>query len=142
MTQKSNNRKTGDPGGCGAFPARKPTGKQVAYIAARTAHPEWSKAKCKAAAGYADGVKSDKIEGTQGYQDLSQRIRSAQTSSGFNVQSSLNRLSRVIKRKGSEHDKDAIAAIRVGTEITGEKMPELINVSTLTDDEILSRLTS
>ena len=138
---KAKGTKTAVPGGCGAPRTRKPSERQVRYLEARAAHPEWSVAKCKRAAGFSDRCGGPKIDSRiEGHEDLTRRIRLAQQASGFGVESNLKRLQRVVNRKGAGHDRDAIAAIKVGSDITGERMPEQINVSILSDDEILSKL--
>jgi hypothetical protein len=142
MAKSKAREKIGDTAGCGGSREedRAPTGKQLLYAQLRAEHPDWSKARCKQEAGYSRGTKSDKVENSQGYQDLAARIRKAQAEAGFSAKSCLRRMQTIIDRKGAQHDRDAIAAAKVGTEITGERMPEQVNVNILTDDEILANL--
>ena len=68
---------------------------------------------------------------------LEDRIAAAQKKSGFCVMRNLKRLQEVVE--GGE-DRDAISAIKVGTEITGEKMPERTIRDVNVDVDILARL--
>ena len=136
VNQKSKEHKESRAGsnrGGGSARARK-------YTQLRIEHPEWSKAKCKRDAGYSQGTHAAAIERTKDYKDLQRRIEDAQQVSGFNVGRCLRRLATTVGRKGARNDDAATRAIKVGTEITGERRPEQVNVSILTDDEILGKL--
>ena len=68
---------------------------------------------------------------------IEQRIHEAQERTGFCAELALRRIRQVCSRG---KDRDAIAAGKVGTEITGERMPEQYDYNVTGDSTILTRL--
>ena len=136
--------------------SRGESGKITKYFNLRRLNPEFSKTKCMQIAGY----KSDNaqtVESTKQFQalwtehqelvdslkmDIEERIKLAQKATGACAKSNLTRLQTVIKRKGPKHDKNAIAATKQVTDITGEKMPTEVSATLSGDEELLSAILS
>jgi len=68
---------------------------------------------------------------------IDQRIREAQERTGFTAAKVLKRLSAVVD---TGRDRDAVAAAKTGTEITGERLPERVDHNITGDDALLSKL--
>jgi hypothetical protein len=112
------------------------------YLKNRIEHPEWTKERCKNEAGYCKGTKPEIIDkmiaqAITDIPDMAERIRTAQRETGFNAASNLSTLQE-IRERGDYRER--IAAIKVGTEITGERMPEQIGLQVSGDESVLSRL--
>ena len=136
--------------------SRGESAKIVNYFNLRREHPEYSKTKCMQLAGYAHDnaavVEKTKLfrELWKDHQELSKsldldieaRIKKAQKATGACAKSNLTRLQTVIKRKGSKHDRNAIAATKQVTEITGERMPTEVSATLSGDEELLSAILS
>jgi len=114
--------------------------------------PEITKTAALIQAGYARTVSSDAIERTDQFKSLQaehqqvvdslklpieERIRQAQERTGFNAALCLRRIRQVIH---TGKDRDAAAAVKVGTEISGERMPEQHDYNVTGDSIILTRL--
>ena len=110
------------------------------YAEIRATRPDLSKKAAARAAGYGPKTHPVTIEETHAFRDIQQRVEEAQAASGFNVMGNLKRLQTIVSRKGKAADRNAIAAIKVGTEITGERMPETIKHSAETDAALLGAL--
>lgn len=134
--------------------SRGESGKITKYFNSRREHPEYSKTKSMRLAGYAHD-NAQTVENTKQFRalweehqelckslDLSieERIRAAQKTTGAGVKSSMLRLQSVIKRKGPKHDKNAIAAAKQVTEITGERMPTEVSATLSGDEELLAAI--
>jgi hypothetical protein len=91
-------------------------------------YPEKTTTALRLEAGYSSG---------KGETPAAARIEAAQVEAGFFAVDSLKRL-KGIRDKGE--DKDSITAIKVAHEITGERMPERIDMSIKQDDDLLSML--
>ena len=133
------------------------SGKVLKYFNLRRSHPEYTKLQCRDESGYSEATHPDTIEDTKQFQalweehqelidslkmDIEERIKLAQKATGAGVKGNLTRLQTVIKRKGSKHDKNAIAAAKQVTEITGEKMPTEISATLSGDEELLASILS
>ena len=134
--------------------SRGESGKITKYFNYRREHPEYSKTKCMQLAGYKHD-NAQTVENTKQFQalwidhqelvdslktDIEERIKTAQKATGAGVKSNLVRLQSVIKRKGPKYDKNAIAATKQVTDITGEKMPTEISATLSGDEELLAAI--
>ena len=114
--------------------------------------PELPKEIAKVSAGYSPKTNTDVIEATDYFQELQQeqnqlieslkkpideRIREAQLRTGFNAANNLRILQEVAI---AAKPRDKVAAIKTGTEITGERMPEQYDYNVTGDSTILTRL--
>jgi hypothetical protein len=100
-------------------------------------YPEKTNTQCRVEAGYTSGKGQVPPAAVPFLQDMRVRIEAAQIEAGFYAVDSLKRL-KGIRDKGE--DKDSITAIKVAHEITGERMPERIDMSVKQDDALLSML--
>ena len=73
--------------------------------------------------------------------DVATRIRDAQKASGFCAANNLKVLQSITTRVKAK-DRDKISAIKEGTTITGERMPEQIDHNITGDEELLSKIMS
>lgn len=131
------------------------SGKVLKYFNLRRSHPESTKEQSRDDAGYSKATHPERIEETKQFQalwsehqelldslktDIEERIKTAQKATGAGVKSNLVRLQSVIKRKGPKHDKNAIAATKQVTDITGERMPTEVSATLSGDEELLAAI--
>jgi hypothetical protein len=100
-------------------------------------YPEKTNTALRLEAGYKSGKGETPAAALPLLQDMRARIEAAQIEAGFFAVDSLKRL-KGIRDKGE--DKDSITAIKVAHEITGERMPERIDMSVKQDDALLTML--
>ena len=104
-------------------------------------HPDWSKAKCKIAAGYSPKTETYQIESTQGFMAVRQQVERAATKSGVTPVKIFNSLKRSLDRNkgknGSDHDKTANQAAKIAGEFLGMNAPIQIEQSVHSQTEVL-----
>lgn len=128
------------------------TAKIKKYHEIITFSPQLPKTVALVQAGYSTGTKAEAIESTQYFKQLQaehqqvvdslklpidQRIKEAQERTGFTAARVLARMQQILD---NGKDRDAAAAGKLGTEITGERLPERIDHNITGDDTLLSKL--
>ena len=114
-----------------------PLSRPELYGLLRIRHPGWSKQRCRTEAGYSRATHPERIEGTRLQANLRARIEKAQCEAGLYIEDSLRRL---VEIRDTGEDRDSIAAIKLVTEIVGEKMPQGIETNVHADEELLRAL--
>lgn len=136
------------------MPGQAKSKKLSTYFILGIRFPNMSKVEKKQRAGYAEGTSSVTIEGTKEYKELADyyskldgsleldiktRITEAQKDSGVCVSNNLGVLQGIINDKKAKH-RDRISAVKQATDVTGEKMPEIVVANINTDDALLNKL--
>ena len=132
------------------------SGKVKKYFNLRREHPEYTKQQCKELSGYSKNTHPDEIEGTKQFQalwqehqnvvdslklDIEERVKAAQKASGFCIKSNLKVLQGIVTNKRNKPITQ-VKAIKVGTEITGERMPTEVSATLSGDEELLASILS
>ena len=130
----------------------KGSGKIKKYHEIITFSPNLPKTAALIQAGYSSKTHADDIEATGAFKALqvehqqvvdslkipiAERIKQAQERTGFNAALCLRRIKQIVH---TGKDRDAAAAVKVGTEISGERMPEQHDYNVTGDSTILTRL--
>lgn len=116
------------------------------YFTLQLEHPDWSKTKCRNQAGYSRATKPDVIESSEAYyklrleyfsSDLDQRITKAQARAGSTIEERFKALQKIQK---STDKKDVLSAIKLETDITGDKRPERVDHNITGDESLLQSI--
>ena len=115
-----------------------------------------TKRDCMDESGYSENTSSEDVEGTKLFrelwrehealcrsldQDVATRIKEAQKATGAGVLSTLTVMQGILSKKSAK-DRDRVTAGKEIAGITGERMPEQVDHTLTTDEELLRKILS